>query len=50
MSVKAIKDNGTGSVVVEDEKLEGTSAVIVLLDEDGGLVSQATTVIGGGDV
>ena len=50
MSVKAIKDNGTGSVVVEDEKLEGTSAVIVLLDEDGGLVSQATNVIGGGDV
>ena len=50
MSVKPIKDNGTGSVVVEDEKLDGTRAVIVLLDEDGELVFQTATVIGGGDI
>lgn len=50
MSVKAIKDNGTSSVVIEDEKLEGTKAFVVLLDEKGGLVSQSATVIGGGDV
>jgi len=49
MSVKAIKDNGTASVVVEDEQFEGTKAFVVLIDENGGLVSQTVTVIGGGD-
>jgi hypothetical protein len=50
MSVKPINDNGTASVVVEDEQFEGTKAIVVLIDENGGLVSQAATVIGGGDV
>ncbi|HEC60913.1 MAG TPA: BREX-1 system phosphatase PglZ type B [bacterium] len=49
-NINPMKDNGTASVVVEDEKLEGTRAVIVLLDENDGLVSQTVTVIGGGDV
>jgi hypothetical protein len=48
VSVKPLRDNGTASVVVEDEELEGSSANIVLLDPDGGLVAQVTTVIGGG--
>ncbi|GMT40116.1 MAG: hypothetical protein IEMM0001_0851 [bacterium] len=49
MSVNPIKDNGVGSVVVEDEELEGTDAAIVLLDADGALVTQVMTVIGGGN-
>jgi len=49
MSVKQIKDNGIGSVVVEDEELEGTDAAVVLLDADGELVAQVMTVIGGGN-
>ncbi len=49
MSVKQIKDNGIGSVVVEDEELEGTDAAVVLLDVDGELVAQVITVIGGGN-
>lgn len=48
VSVKALKDNGTASVVVENEDLAGTNATIVVLDSDGELVAQASTVIGGG--
>jgi hypothetical protein len=43
---KPIKDNGTVSVVVEDEELEGTGATIVLLDLKGKLVAMQDTVIG----
>ncbi len=45
---KPLKANGTASVVVEDEDLEGQKAVVVLLDENGSLVAQTGTVIGGG--
>ncbi len=45
-SVKPLKDNGTGSVVVIDEELEKESATVVLLDADGKLVAQLATVIG----
>jgi len=48
VSVKPLKDNGTVSVVVENEELEGKDATIVLLDPDGGLVAQIQTIIGGG--
>ena len=44
---KPLKANGTASVVVEDEDLEGQKAVVVLLDENGSLVAQMGTVIGG---
>jgi len=48
VSVKPLKDNGTASVVVEDEELEGHAAFIVLLSSSGELVAEASTVIGGG--
>ena len=47
VSVKPFKDNGTASVVVENEDMEGCSAMVVLLDAQGSLVAQAATVIGG---
>lgn len=48
VSVKALKDNGTASVVVENEELEGHKAFLVLLGSQGNLVAEAHTVIGGG--
>lgn len=47
LSIKSFKANGTSSVVVEDEELEGKDAFLVLIDEAGNLVAQAATVIGG---
>lgn len=47
LSARRLKDNGTASVVVEDEDLKGTDANIVLLNENGELVFQIGTVIGG---
>jgi hypothetical protein len=49
VSVRPLKENGTASVVVEDEALEGREASLVLLDAHGGLVTQVATVIGGGN-
>lgn len=48
VSAKHLKDNGTASVVVENEELEGQEATIVLLDANGGVVTQSATVIGKG--
>jgi len=48
VGTKLIKDNGTASVVVEKEELEGTGAAIVLLDAKGKLVAMQDTVIGKG--
>ena len=48
MSVKPVNENSMGSVVVENEELEGTEASIVLLDKAGALIAQEKTVIGGG--
>jgi len=48
MSTKSLKSNGTASVVVEDEELEGSPATVVLIDNNGGLVAQMATLIGGG--
>jgi hypothetical protein len=45
---KPIKDNGTASVVVEDEDMEGCEATVVLINANGSLVAQIATVIGGG--
>ncbi len=47
LSVKAFKANGTSSLVIEDEELEGKVAFLVLVNATGSLVAQATTVIGG---
>lgn len=49
IGIKPVKDNGTASVVVEDEGMEGREAIVVLLDVNGSLVAQITTVIGGGN-
>lgn len=48
VSVKPLKDNGTASVVVENEELQGRAAHLVLLNVVGELVAEANTVIGGG--
>lgn len=48
VSVKPLKENGTASVVVEDERLEGNDAYLVLLSATGELVAEASTKIGGG--
>ncbi len=49
VEVKALKKNGTASVVVENEDLEGLDATIVLLADNGSLLAQINTVIGGGN-
>jgi hypothetical protein len=46
---KPFKENGTGSVVVEDDDLEGTAAAVIVLDNNDQLVAQFTTLIGRGD-
>ncbi|MDY6826613.1 MAG: BREX-1 system phosphatase PglZ type B [Bacillota bacterium] len=47
--VKELKADGTASVVVDNTDLEGETAFVVLLDEDGELADQFETVIGGGE-
>ncbi|OGQ87942.1 MAG: alkaline phosphatase [Deltaproteobacteria bacterium RIFOXYD12_FULL_56_24] len=47
VGVKELKGNGTASVVVEDEELEGQPAVLVLCAPGGALAAQVATVIGG---
>lgn len=47
VSVKPLKGNGTASVVVENEELQGQEAVLVLLSVSGELVTEVNTVIGG---
>ena len=49
VSAKPLKDNGTASVVVEDEDMEGRDATVVLIEPNGSLVAQIATTIGGGD-
>ena len=49
VGVKPLKDNGTASVVVEDEDMEGREATVVLIDANGSLIAQIATKIGGGD-
>ena len=49
VGAKPLKDNGTASVVVEDEDMEGREATVVLIDPNGSLVAQIATAIGGGD-
>lgn len=48
VGVKPLKDNGTASVVVEDEELERRAATLVLLNTNGEIIAQMETVIGGG--
>jgi hypothetical protein len=50
LGTKPLKEDGRASVVVEDEDMEGQNAVVVLLDDNGALIAQTDTRIGGGDV
>ena len=50
LSTKLFKENGTASVVVEDEGLSGREATVVLIDSNSNLVAQVVTRIGGGEV
>lgn len=48
MNIKAIKESsGVGSVVIDDEDLEGVAAFVVLITESGELIAQHETRIGG---
>lgn len=47
LAVRPLKDNGTASVVVEDEGLEGNKAFAVLVDGESLVIAQIETVIGG---
>jgi len=49
VKAKPLKKDGTASVIVEDEDMEGCGATLVLIDDNGALVAQVATVIGGGD-
>jgi hypothetical protein len=42
---KPFKEDGTSSVVVEDEDMQGREATIVILDAAGHLIAQRSTVI-----
>ena len=47
MSVKPFKSDGTSSVVVDDDGFIGQEAIIVIINNDGRLIAQCTTKIGG---
>lgn len=47
VSAKHFKNNGTTSLVVEDEEMEGTEGFVVLVDPNGITLAQKTTRIGG---
>jgi len=49
-AMSEITGEGSGSVVVEDEDMQGLSAVILLIDEEDQTIAQRDTVIGGGEV
>jgi hypothetical protein len=46
MSDRPFKEDGTASVVVEDENLTDHEATIVIVDSQGQLVAQRATIIG----
>jgi hypothetical protein len=48
LSPKNLKKNGTASLVVENEELQGQSVNLVILNSEGQLIKQAITVIGEG--
>ena len=49
VSQKPLKEDGTASVVVENEELVGVEATLVLLDSSGALIAQISTAIGRGE-
>lgn len=49
LSKKMLDNDGKASLLVENEELENCEAFIVLINENDELVTQVTTVIGGGN-
>ncbi|MDE0509862.1 MAG: BREX-1 system phosphatase PglZ type B, partial [Gammaproteobacteria bacterium] len=47
--VRPVDSNGAASLLVVDDELEGTPAVVVVLDSNDHLVSKLPTIIGGND-
>jgi hypothetical protein len=47
MDAKPVPPEGDVSIVVPDDSLEGTDAMIVILDEHGNTAAQRQTTIGG---
>jgi hypothetical protein len=46
---KAVSADGTASLLVEDDSLEGTTAVVVLMDAAGNVIGKQASIIGGED-
>ena len=44
---RPLDDRGAASLLVEDDELEGTPAIVVLLDSSGHVISKQPTIIGG---
>ena len=44
---KTFRQNGTASLVVENEDLEGAAVIVVVLNDAGELLAQTPTQIGG---
>lgn len=44
---KAVAADGTASLLVEDDSLEGTTVVVVLLDAAGNVINKQPSIIGG---
>ena len=47
MNVNPIKENGIGSVVIDNEDFEGSEAFIVLTNDKNDIIAQIKTIIGG---
>ena len=47
LNTKEVKETGIASIVVEDDDLEGVKAMLVVLNAEGHVVAQQSTVIGG---
>ena len=44
---RPLDDRGAASLLVEDDELEGTPAIVVLLDSVGHVIAKQPTIIGG---
>lgn len=46
MGIKAFKEDGTSSVIIEDDDLDGQKAFIIVIDSEDHLMAQKETIIG----
>ena len=47
--VRPVDAKGAASLLVADDELEGTPAVVVVLDASGHVITKQPTIIGGDD-